>query len=74
MQDDDDGHMVVLRIVLDLMEKAKMYFLDHFARLGLFSQVAALYGASTKEDGAKAAEDVVQYFLANFLYLDCHYF
>lgn len=43
-QEDEDGHLVVLSIIQDLMVKAQDIFLDHFARLGVFSKVYALAG------------------------------
>ncbi|XP_075224551.1 ubiquitin fusion-degradation 4-like isoform X4 [Lycorma delicatula] len=42
--DDEDGHLVVLQIIEDLMNKAQDIFLDHFARLGVFSKVVQLAG------------------------------
>ncbi|XP_044733919.1 E3 ubiquitin-protein ligase HECTD1 isoform X2 [Chrysoperla carnea] len=42
--EDEDGHLVVLSIISDLMAKAQDIFLDHFARLGVFSKVQALAG------------------------------
>lgn len=36
--------MVVLQMIQDLMIKGKDEFLEHFARLGVFSKVAALAG------------------------------
>lgn len=44
MQDDEDGHVVVLTIIEDLVTKTQEAFLDHFARLGVFSKVQALMG------------------------------
>lgn len=44
IQDDEDGHLVVLQIIEDLMTKAQDIFLDHFARLGVFSKVLQLAG------------------------------
>lgn len=41
-EDDDDGHLVVLNIIEELMSKTQDEFLDHFARLGVFSKVQAL--------------------------------
>ncbi|XP_050321307.1 E3 ubiquitin-protein ligase Ufd4 isoform X1 [Bactrocera neohumeralis] len=41
-EDDDDGHLVVLTIIEELMSKTQDEFLDHFARLGVFSKVQAL--------------------------------
>ncbi|XP_076389583.1 ubiquitin fusion-degradation 4-like isoform X8 [Megachile rotundata] len=42
--EDEDGHLVVLQMIQDLMIKGKDEFLEHFARLGVFSKVAALVG------------------------------
>ncbi|XP_031339237.1 E3 ubiquitin-protein ligase HECTD1-like isoform X2 [Photinus pyralis] len=42
--EDEDGHLIVLSIIQDLMIKAQDIFLDHFARLGVFSKVQALAG------------------------------
>ncbi|XP_033230566.1 E3 ubiquitin-protein ligase HECTD1 isoform X3 [Belonocnema kinseyi] len=42
--EDEDGHLVVLQMIQDLMIKGKDEFLEHFARLGVFSKVAALAG------------------------------
>ncbi|XP_053980010.1 E3 ubiquitin-protein ligase HECTD1 isoform X2 [Hylaeus volcanicus] len=42
--EDEDGHLVVLQMIQDLMVKGKDEFLEHFARLGVFSKVAALAG------------------------------
>ncbi|CAL7934251.1 unnamed protein product [Xylocopa violacea] len=43
-EEDEDGHLVVLHMIQDLMIKGKDEFLEHFARLGVFSKVAALAG------------------------------
>nr|CAD7263991.1 unnamed protein product [Timema shepardi] len=43
-EEDEDGHLVVLQIIQDLMTKAQDIFLDHFARLGVFSKVQQLAG------------------------------
>ncbi|KZC09014.1 E3 ubiquitin-protein ligase HECTD1, partial [Dufourea novaeangliae] len=43
--EDEDGHLVVLQMIQDLMIKGKDEFLEHFARLGVFSKVAALAGS-----------------------------
>ncbi|XP_038107081.1 E3 ubiquitin-protein ligase Ufd4 isoform X3 [Culex quinquefasciatus] len=45
-EDDEDGHLVVLTIIEELMSKTQNDFLDHFARLGVFSKVQALMGDS----------------------------
>lgn len=44
LQEDEDGHLVVLQIIQDLTIKAQEIFLDHFARLGVFSKVLQLAG------------------------------
>ncbi|XP_034937703.1 E3 ubiquitin-protein ligase HECTD1 isoform X2 [Chelonus insularis] len=43
-EEDEDGHLIVLQMIQDLMMKGKDEFLEHFARLGVFSKVAALMG------------------------------
>ncbi|XP_074030514.1 ubiquitin fusion-degradation 4-like isoform X1 [Leptinotarsa decemlineata] len=43
-EEDEDGHSVVLSIIQDLMAKSQDLFLDHFARLGIFTKVLALAG------------------------------
>ncbi|XP_044007994.1 E3 ubiquitin-protein ligase HECTD1 isoform X1 [Aphidius gifuensis] len=43
-EEDEDGHLIVLQMIQDLMMKGKDEFLEHFARLGVFSKVAALAG------------------------------
>lgn len=59
-QDDEDGHLVVLQIIEDLMAKAREIFLDHFARLGVFCKVAQLaaVSSSTPEPHPKLPENV----------------
>ncbi|XP_073986001.1 ubiquitin fusion-degradation 4-like isoform X6 [Rhodnius prolixus] len=57
--DDEEGHLVVLQIIEDLMTKARDIFLDHFARLGVFCKVAQLAAvtSSTPEPQAKAQDN-----------------
>ena len=55
MQEDEDGHLVVLQIIQDLMEKAQDAFLDHFARLGVFAKVLALVGPREGQDSIVSA-------------------
>ncbi|XP_058125549.1 E3 ubiquitin-protein ligase Ufd4 isoform X1 [Anopheles coustani] len=50
-EDDEDGHLVVLTIIEELMSKTQNDFLDHFARLGVFSKVHALMGEPSFADG-----------------------
>ncbi|XP_055645002.1 E3 ubiquitin-protein ligase Ufd4 isoform X2 [Toxorhynchites rutilus septentrionalis] len=59
--DDEDGHLVVLTIIEELMSKTQNDFLDHFARLGVFSKVQALmgengFGDSDNNDVIKSEE------------------
>lgn len=44
MQDDDDGHVIALQTIYDLLIKCQDTFLDHFARLGVFCKVQQLLG------------------------------
>ncbi|GAB6021555.1 hypothetical protein CHUAL_004153 [Chamberlinius hualienensis] len=52
-EDDDEGHLTALQIIQDLMVKTKDVFLDHFARLGVFSKVLSLAGPPEVEDDYK---------------------
>ncbi|XP_013098355.1 E3 ubiquitin-protein ligase Ufd4 isoform X3 [Stomoxys calcitrans] len=52
-EDDDDGHLVVLTIIEELMSKTQDEFLDHFARLGVFSKVQSLVDAENENDTIK---------------------
>lgn len=77
MQEDEDGHLVVLQIIQDLMEKAQDAFLDHFARLGVFSKVLALVGPRDGQDPiVTAVKEEVSIFHSNFLKISFseHYF
>ncbi|XP_037821769.1 E3 ubiquitin-protein ligase Ufd4 isoform X3 [Lucilia sericata] len=53
-EDDDDGHLVVLTIIEELMSKTQDEFLDHFARLGVFSKVQALIEPENESETVKA--------------------
>nr|XP_049465855.1 E3 ubiquitin-protein ligase Ufd4 isoform X1 [Anopheles coluzzii]XP_049465856.1 E3 ubiquitin-protein ligase Ufd4 isoform X1 [Anopheles coluzzii]XP_049465858.1 E3 ubiquitin-protein ligase Ufd4 isoform X1 [Anopheles coluzzii] len=60
--DDEDGHLVVLTIVQELMSKTQNDFLDHFARLGVYTKVQALMGepsfdGSDNNDVIKSTSD-----------------
>lgn len=62
MQEDEDGHLMVLQIIQDLMTKAQDIFLDHFARLGVFSKVLQLAGPQdTQELQRSKNENVSQH-------------
>lgn len=58
MQEDEDGHLVVLQIIQDLMSKAQDIFLDHFARLGVFSKVMQLAGPQEIQEIQIKKEDI----------------
>ena len=53
--DDEDGHLIVLQIIQDLMQKSPDLFLDHFARLGVFNKVLQLAGPEEEEEEEEAA-------------------
>ncbi|XP_071499022.1 E3 ubiquitin-protein ligase HECTD1-like [Diadema antillarum] len=58
-EDDDEGHLTALQIIQDLMNKGQDLFLDHFARLGVFSKVSSLVGPmeeEREEEGATAQQ------------------
>ncbi|XP_053677617.1 E3 ubiquitin-protein ligase Ufd4 [Anopheles nili] len=64
-EDDEDGHLVVLTIIQELMSKTQNDFLDHFARLGVYTKVQALMGESSYEgndnnDVIKSSPDEVK--------------
>ncbi|KAH8410654.1 hypothetical protein KR009_011091 [Drosophila setifemur] len=48
-EDDDDGHLIVLNIIEEIMCKTQEEFLDHFARLGVFAKVQALMDNDSEE-------------------------
>lgn len=53
--------MTVLQIMQDLMLKCQEVFLEHFARLGLFSRVLTLAGPqSNEEEGSKSKDEKVR--------------
>ncbi|CAM1299094.1 HECTD1 (predicted) [Pycnogonum litorale] len=49
-EEDDDGHLIALQVINDLMIKATTVFLDHFAQLGIFSKVLSLAGSVTEQE------------------------
>lgn len=44
-EEDEEGQLLVLQMVADLLSKAQELLLDHCARLGVISQVALMAGA-----------------------------
>ncbi|XP_036006547.1 E3 ubiquitin-protein ligase HECTD1 isoform X3 [Fundulus heteroclitus] len=63
-EDDDDGHLLALQIIRDLVDKGGDVFLDQLARLGVINKVSTLAGPASddeNEDEAKPEkEDEVQ--------------
>lgn len=45
-EEDEDGHLVALQMVDDLLSKAAPLLLEHCARLGVISKVGTLAGPS----------------------------
>ncbi|XP_065207160.1 E3 ubiquitin-protein ligase HECTD1 isoform X3 [Planococcus citri] len=56
--DDDDGQIMVLQIIQDLMVKSQDIFLDHFARLGVFSKVQQLTTSGDLQTGLSGDETI----------------
>lgn len=54
-QEDEDGHIVVLNILEEIMLKTKSEFLEHFARLGVFSKVQALMDEGSDSENSSDA-------------------
>ncbi|KAL0267404.1 UNVERIFIED_CONTAM: hypothetical protein PYX00_009683 [Menopon gallinae] len=59
-EEDEDGHLVVLQIIQDLTVKAQDIFLDHFARLGVFSKVLQLAGPQDVNSTAAKKQEITQ--------------
>ncbi|KAI4462742.1 e3 ubiquitin-protein ligase trip12 [Holotrichia oblita] len=59
-EEDEDGHLVVLAVIQDLMVKAQEIFLDHFARLGIFSKVQSLAGPPESSDNNDDNDQVLE--------------
>ncbi|XP_026465706.1 E3 ubiquitin-protein ligase Ufd4 isoform X4 [Ctenocephalides felis] len=57
-EDDDEGHLVVLGIIEELMCKVPEVFLDHFARLGVFAKVQMLAGPQDQSIETEIKNDV----------------
>ena len=49
-EEDEDGHLICMHIIHDLMNKSAETFLDHFARLGIFSKVQLLATSTDTDD------------------------
>lgn len=51
---------MVLAVIQDLMVKAQEIFLDHFARLGIFSKVQSLAGPPESSDTNEENDQVLE--------------
>jgi len=66
-EEDDDGHILTLNMIKDLMVKAQDIFVEHFARLGVFVKVLSLCpneppeASSKKEESPERLELVTAY-------------
>ncbi|KAM9708078.1 E3 ubiquitin-protein ligase HECTD1 isoform 2-T3 [Menidia menidia] len=59
-EDDDDGHLLALQIIRDLVDKGGDVFLDQLARLGVINKVSTLAGPASddeNEDETKPEKD-----------------
>uniref|UniRef100_A0A7N6AS49 E3 ubiquitin-protein ligase n=1 Tax=Anabas testudineus TaxID=64144 RepID=A0A7N6AS49_ANATE len=65
-EDDDDGHLLALQIIRDLVDKGGDVFLDQLARLGVINKVSTLAGpASDDENEDEAKPEKVLYLPTN---------
>ncbi|VVC42226.1 Hypothetical protein CINCED_3A002842 [Cinara cedri] len=62
-EEDDDGHVIALQTIFDLLNKCQDTFLDHFARLGVFCKVQQLIGPDNnpEKDSVQQTSDSRQY-------------
>lgn len=55
-QDDDDGHLLALQIIRDLVDKGGDVFLDQLARLGVINKVSTLAGPASDDENEDEAK------------------
>ncbi|XP_054433888.1 E3 ubiquitin-protein ligase HECTD1 isoform X5 [Pteronotus mesoamericanus] len=55
-EDDDDGHLLALQIIRDLVDKGGDIFLDQLARLGVISKVSSLAGPSSDDENEEESK------------------
>ncbi|XP_064920200.1 E3 ubiquitin-protein ligase HECTD1 isoform X11 [Columba livia] len=55
-EDDDDGHLLALQIIRDLVDKGGDLFLDQLARLGVISKVSTLAGPSSDDENEEESK------------------
>ncbi|XP_035599183.1 E3 ubiquitin-protein ligase HECTD1 isoform X1 [Oncorhynchus keta] len=55
-EDDDDGHLLALQIIRDLVDKGGDVFLDQLARLGVINKVSTLAGPTSDEENEEESK------------------
>ncbi|XP_014350278.1 E3 ubiquitin-protein ligase HECTD1 isoform X4 [Latimeria chalumnae] len=55
-EDDDDGHLLALQIIRDLVDKGGDLFLDQLARLGVINKVSTLAGPSSDDENEEESK------------------
>ncbi|XP_017295890.1 E3 ubiquitin-protein ligase HECTD1 isoform X2 [Kryptolebias marmoratus] len=55
-EDDDDGHLLALQIIRDLVDKGGDVFLDQLARLGVINKVSTLAGPASDDENEDEAK------------------
>lgn len=55
-QDDDDGHLLALQIIRDLVDKGGDVFLDQLARLGVINKVSTMAGPASDDENEDEAK------------------
>ncbi|XP_051501743.1 E3 ubiquitin-protein ligase HECTD1 isoform X10 [Myxocyprinus asiaticus] len=55
-EDDDDGHLLALQIIRDLVDKGGDVFLDQLARLGVINKVSTLAGPMSDDENEEEAK------------------
>lgn len=68
VKEDDDGHVIALQTIYDLLIKCQDIFLDHFARLGVFCKVQQLIGPDNNSEKDVKQVDLRQVYI---FYLVC---
>ncbi|XP_051578204.1 E3 ubiquitin-protein ligase HECTD1-like isoform X5 [Myxocyprinus asiaticus] len=55
-EDDDDGHLLALQIIRDLVDRGGDVFLDQLARLGVINKVSTLAGPTSDDENEEEAK------------------
>ncbi|XP_051775957.1 E3 ubiquitin-protein ligase HECTD1 isoform X9 [Erpetoichthys calabaricus] len=55
-EDDDDGHLLALQIIRDLVDKGGDVFLDQLARLGVINKVSTLAGPMSDDENEEESK------------------